>query len=280
MTGLHLSPGGSVFPPAGQGAAARLWRRDTTTSDFSSDNTVVYSVTFCNTKVFQSFYFNLWKNKYSSKELSVLWARRNADDNLPQAGHNKRSTCSSWQHVDYGGDSLHNRLALLDPIPRILLLPRPGISRVDCRLNTMRLTALQYVSRWHTQSTATLVLPEIEPPPSNSRTQVPRNVSISLTKPNSKILFSSTQKGGLNSTLPVTVETVTERKTQEPSCYNRHPCEQSQSLHFFTGITATRLRKPEMLRGLGQLRCYLHCALNCVTRLLIRLVIFWKISLL
>lgn len=106
----------------------------------------------------------------------------NADNHLPQAGHHKWSTCSSWPHTDYGGDSLHNRMAILEPILRNLLLPRPGISRMDYRLNTMRSTALKSVT--DTPKYCTLVLLELSqhlpaamqmclgtyPPPSQSLT--------------------------------------------------------------------------------------------------------------
>lgn len=119
----------------------------------------------------------------------------NAGNHRPQAGHNKWSTCSSWQHTDYGGDSLRNRLAILDPILRNLLLPGPGISRMDYRLNTMCLTALKSVTKWHAPSTATLILLETEPTSSNSHANVPRYVSIPLTKPNSEFSSQAHRKG-------------------------------------------------------------------------------------
>lgn len=110
--------------------------------------------------------------------------------------------------MGYGGDSLHSRLALLDPI-----LKPPPVGWITYRLNTMCLTAVKSVTRWHIQSTATLVLLETEPTSSNSHASVPRYVSIPLAKSKSKILEHSENEIH-NFTLPITVEIVTQRKPQ------------------------------------------------------------------
>lgn len=190
--------------------------------------------------------------------------------NLPQAGHSK-AALEPTSHRLWRWLASH-RLATLDPILRNPLLPGAAISRTDYRLNTTCLTAPKFVTKYHIQSTAPLVLLE-----TLSRA-LHMCWGIHCIHPSHKAectILKPSEREIPNFTLPIPAES-SQRTTHVPLLYNHYLCQQPMSMKSFMGIIGTPRRKPVLLQGLRSLQWDLHSALNCAVRLFIRLVIYQK----
>lgn len=112
------------------------------------------------------------------------------------------------------------------------------------------LTALKSVTKWHIQSTATLVLLETGPASSSGHANVPGCLSIPLTKPNSKICFSS------NHTPNYSRNSHTE---ENPSAFVLHPLPAWAAL-VSAVIYGSNCNSPEKIRN--ALRAHLVTTLS------------------
>lgn len=203
--------------------------------DLKSDNAVTHSVTFCNIKAIPQFIL-ITEKEIISLQKSVLYMNRSwmHVHNQPPSSWTQQRQQLNQQHMDYGGDSFPNRLAILDPTLRMPLLPGAGISRTDYSLNATSLTALKSVaSNTSRVSSNTLVLLETLPRALHMCRGIhcihpSHRAECTILKPWEREIH--------NFTLSIPVES-TQRKTHVPLFYNHYLCEQPLSMKLLMGIT-------------------------------------------